>query len=97
MQPRSYSSMARLVKGSLKLSSTARHLMKMASAIVEAPTEASIAGIKEVSLVSSSKLMLPNAQRSYATKACFYLLEKISRFAYIQLRVVSLSSFVKFH
>ena len=71
--------------------------MKMASAIVEAPTEASIAGIKEASLVSSSKLMLPNAQPWYATKACFYLLEKITRFAYIQLRLVSLSSFVKFH
>ena len=89
--------MARLVKSSLKLSSHAQHLMKMASAIVEAPTEASIAGIKEVSLVSSSKLMLPNAQPWYATKGSFYLLEKISRFAYIRLRLVSLSSFVKFH
>lgn len=97
MQPRSYSSMARLVKSSPKLSSQPPHLMKMASAIVEAPTEASIAGIKEVSLVSSSKLMLANAPPWYAVKACFYLLEKISRFAYIQLRVVSLSSFVKFH
>jgi len=71
--------------------------MKMASATVEAPTATSIAGIKEVSLVSSSKLMLVNAQPWYATKACFYLLEKISRFAYIPVPRVGSSSFVKSH